>query len=37
MFPRRHGVSSLQVTELFADSKSQLEQCTVDLDEKQQR
>ncbi|KAI3363519.1 hypothetical protein L3Q82_012119 [Scortum barcoo] len=28
---------SLQVTELFVDSKSRLEQCTVDLDEKQQR
>lgn len=30
-------VFSLQVTELFADSKARLEQCTADLDEKQQR
>lgn len=29
--------SSVQVTELFVDSKSKLEQCAVDLDEKQQR
>ncbi len=28
---------SVQVTELFVDSKSKLEQCTADLDEKQQR
>lgn len=30
-------VFSLQVTELFGDSKARLEQCTADLDEKQQR
>lgn len=32
-----HVSTPLQVMELFVDSKTKLEQCAVDLDEKQQR
>lgn len=35
--PPLRPLSSPQVTELFVDSKTRLELCAVDLDEKQQR